>query len=76
LCTRATRALEETRQRSCGAEPGDKVSIRVNVWTEFQVADAVKAKESVKDYAKHLYRTVQLGVRQALGRRTLEETRM
>jgi regulator of protease activity HflC (stomatin/prohibitin superfamily) len=52
---------------------GDKVSIRVNVWAEFQVADAVKAKESVKDYAKHLYRTVQRGVRQALGRRTLEE---
>jgi regulator of protease activity HflC (stomatin/prohibitin superfamily) len=52
---------------------GDKVSIRVNVWAEFQVVDAVKAKESVKDYAKHLYRTVQRGVRQALGRRTLEE---
>ena len=51
----------------------DKVSIRVNVWAEFQVVDAVKAKESVKDYAKHLYRTVQRAVRQALGRRTLEE---
>jgi regulator of protease activity HflC (stomatin/prohibitin superfamily) len=51
----------------------DKVSIRVNVWAEYQVVDAVKAKESVKDYAKHLYRTVQRAVRQALGRRTLEE---
>jgi regulator of protease activity HflC (stomatin/prohibitin superfamily) len=51
----------------------DKVSIRVNVWAEFQVVDAVNAKESVKDYAKHLYRTVQRAVRQALGRRTLEE---
>jgi regulator of protease activity HflC (stomatin/prohibitin superfamily) len=51
---------------------GDKVSIRVNVWAEYQVEDAVKAKESVKDYAKHLYRTVQRGVRQVLGRRTLE----
>jgi regulator of protease activity HflC (stomatin/prohibitin superfamily) len=51
----------------------DKVSIRVNVWAEYQVVDAVKAKQSVKDYAKHLYRTVQRAVRQALGRRTLEE---
>jgi len=51
----------------------DKVSIRVNVWAEFQVADALKAKQSVKDYAEHLYRTVQLAVRQTLGRRTLEE---
>jgi len=37
------------------------------------VADALKAKQSVKDYAEHLYRTVQLAVRQTLGRRTLEE---
>ncbi|MEZ5352401.1 MAG: slipin family protein [Bryobacteraceae bacterium] len=51
----------------------DKVSIRVNVWTEFQVADPVKARQGVKDYAEHLYRTVQLAVRQTLGRRSLEE---
>lgn len=51
----------------------DKVSIRVNVWAEFQVIDAVQAKQSVKDYAEHLYRTLQLAVRQTLGRRTLEE---
>jgi regulator of protease activity HflC (stomatin/prohibitin superfamily) len=51
----------------------DKVSIRVNVWAEFQVVDAVQAKQSVKDYAEHLYRTLQLAVRQTLGRRTLEE---
>ena len=51
----------------------DKVSIRVNVWAEFQVSDALKAKQSVKDYTEHLYRTVQLAVRQTLGRRTLEE---
>jgi len=51
----------------------DKVSIRVNVWAEYRVADAVKAKQSTKDYAEHLYRAVQLAVRQTLGRRTLEE---
>jgi regulator of protease activity HflC (stomatin/prohibitin superfamily) len=51
----------------------DKVSIRVNVWAEFQVVDALQAKQSVKDYAEHLYRALQLAVRQTLGRRTLEE---
>ena len=51
----------------------DKVSIRVNVWGEFQVVDAFQAKQSVKDYAEHLYRALQLAVRQTLGRRTLEE---
>ncbi len=51
----------------------DKVSIRVNVWAEYRVTDAVKAKQSVKDYAEYLYRTLQLAVRQTLGRRTLEE---
>lgn len=51
----------------------DKVSIRVNVWAEFQVVDPFEAKQSVKDYAEHLYRALQLGVRQTLGRRTLEE---
>jgi regulator of protease activity HflC (stomatin/prohibitin superfamily) len=51
----------------------DKVSIRVNVWAEYRVTDAVKAKQSVKDYAEYLYRALQLAVRQTLGRRTLEE---
>ena len=51
----------------------DKVSLRVNVWAEFQVTDPVQAKQSVKDYAEHLYRVLQLAVRQTLGRRTLEE---
>ncbi|MEZ5403927.1 MAG: slipin family protein [Bryobacteraceae bacterium] len=51
----------------------DKVSLRVNVWTEFRVTDPVRARQAVKDFAEHLYRTVQLAVRQTLGRRTLEE---
>ena len=51
----------------------DKVSIRVNVWAEFRVTDAVRAKQTVKDYAEQLYRTLQLAVRRTLGQRTLEE---
>ena len=51
----------------------DKVSLRVNIWAEYQVVDAVRAKTSVKDFAEHLYRAVQLAVRQSMGRRTLEE---
>ncbi len=51
----------------------DKVSIRVNAFAEYRVADAVMAKQMVKDYNEHLYRTVQLAVRQTLGKRSLEE---
>jgi len=51
----------------------DKVSLRVNILAEFQVIDAVRAKQSVKDFEAHLYRLLQLSVRQALGRKTLEE---
>jgi regulator of protease activity HflC (stomatin/prohibitin superfamily) len=51
----------------------DKVSIRVNILAQFQVTDAVTAKQAVKDYTEHLYRTLQLSVRQWLGKKTLEE---
>jgi regulator of protease activity HflC (stomatin/prohibitin superfamily) len=51
----------------------DKVSLRVNIWGEFQILDAGRAKQSVKDANEHLYRTLQLAVRQTLGKRTLEE---
>jgi regulator of protease activity HflC (stomatin/prohibitin superfamily) len=51
----------------------DKVSLRVNIWAEFQILDAGLAKQSVKDANEHLYRTLQLAVRQTLGKRTLEE---
>lgn len=51
----------------------DKVSVRVNISAEFQVMDALKAKQSVKDYSEYLYRTLQLAVRQTLGKRTLEQ---
>ena len=51
----------------------DKVSLRVNILAEFQVTDAVKAKQLVKDANEQLYRALQLSVRQTLGRKTLEE---
>lgn len=51
----------------------DKVSIRVNITAEYQVVDAAKAKQAVKDFAERLYRSLQLAVRQTLGRKTLEE---
>jgi regulator of protease activity HflC (stomatin/prohibitin superfamily) len=51
----------------------DKVGLRVNVFAEYRVADAVKAKRSAADYSGLLYRSLQLGVRQTLAKRTLEE---
>jgi regulator of protease activity HflC (stomatin/prohibitin superfamily) len=51
----------------------DKVSLRVNILAEFQVRDAVKAKQTIKDFEAYLYRLLQLTIRQALGKRTLEE---
>ncbi len=51
----------------------DKVSIRVNVWAEFQVADAVAAKQNVANHSQHLHRTLQFAVRRTLASRTLDE---
>lgn len=51
----------------------DKVGLRVNILAEYQVRDAVKAKQTIKDFEAYLYRLLQLTVRQALGRKTLEE---
>ncbi len=51
----------------------DKVAIRVNLWATYQVVDAVKARQSLKDATDHLYKTLQLAVRQTLGKRTLEQ---
>lgn len=51
----------------------DKVSLRVNILAEYQVTDAVLARQHVKDVVDHLYRTLQLAVRQTLGKRTLED---
>lgn len=51
----------------------DKVTLRVNVSTVFEVTDPAVARSSAKDINDHLYRTVQIAVRQTLGKRTLEE---
>lgn len=51
----------------------DKVSVRVNVAAVFQITDAVAAKTGIKDWAAALYQTLQLAVRQSLGKRTLEQ---
>jgi regulator of protease activity HflC (stomatin/prohibitin superfamily) len=51
----------------------DKVSLRVNILAEYQVKDAVKAKQSIASFEAYFYRLLQLAMRQALGRKTLEE---
>jgi hypothetical protein len=51
----------------------DKVALRVNILADYQVRNAVKAKNVVTNFEGHLYRLLQLTVRQALGKKTLEE---
>jgi regulator of protease activity HflC (stomatin/prohibitin superfamily) len=51
----------------------DKVTLRVNILAEFRVTDPVKAGTLLKNSTEHLYRLLQLSVRQTLGRRTLDE---
>ena len=51
----------------------DKIAIRVNVSAVFTVIDAAAARAGVTDVQEHLYRTVQIAVRQYLGKRTLEQ---
>ncbi len=51
----------------------DKVAIRVNVSAVFEIVNAAAARAGVTDVREHLYRTVQIAVRQYLGKRTLEQ---
>jgi regulator of protease activity HflC (stomatin/prohibitin superfamily) len=51
----------------------DKVALRVNVSAVFEIVNAAAAQAGVTDVREHLYRTVQIAVRQYLGKRTLEE---
>lgn len=51
----------------------DKVGLRVNILAEFRHFDALEAVRSVRNVTEHLYRSLQLAVRQTLGTRTLEE---
>ena len=51
----------------------DKVTVRVNVSAVYEIVNVVLARSGAKDVNEHLYRTVQIAVRQTLGRRTLDE---
>jgi regulator of protease activity HflC (stomatin/prohibitin superfamily) len=51
----------------------DKVTIRVNISAVFEVVDAATARAGAKDVNELLYRTLQIAVRQTLGKRALEE---
>ena len=51
----------------------DKVTVRVNVSAVYEIVNVVTARTGVKDVNEHLYRTLQIAVRQTLGKRTLEE---
>jgi regulator of protease activity HflC (stomatin/prohibitin superfamily) len=51
----------------------DKVTLRVNISAVYEIVDAATARSGLKDVNEHLYRTLQIAVRQTLGKRTLEE---
>jgi len=51
----------------------DKVTVRANISAVYEIVDAVAARSGVKDVNDHLYRTLQIAIRQTLGKRTLEE---
>jgi len=51
----------------------DKVTLRVNLSAVYEIFDPVTARTRVKDVDAHLYRTLQIALRQTLGKRTLEE---
>ena len=51
----------------------DRVSIRVNLATEYRVVDPEKAVRTVADFAGALYRALQYAFRKTLGAKTLDE---
>ena len=51
----------------------DKVTLRVNMTAGYRITDPVTARASLGDVTGHLYRELQLGLRQAIGTRTLDE---
>lgn len=51
----------------------DKVTVRVNISAVFDIVNVALTRSTVKDINEHLYRTLQIAVRQTLGKRTLEE---
>ncbi len=51
----------------------DKVTVRVNISAVYEVVNVATARSAVKDVNEYLHRTLQIAVRQTLGKRTLEE---
>lgn len=50
----------------------DKVSLRVNLSATYRVVDPVRARTGLGNFAEHLYRVLQFGLRQTVGARTLD----
>ncbi len=50
----------------------DKVSLRVNLSAVYRIADPVKARGDLGNIAEYLYRTLQFGLRQAIGTQPLD----
>ncbi len=51
----------------------DKVSLRLNLLASYRTTDVYKAATQLQKPAEHLYRELQLGLRAAVGTRTLDE---
>jgi len=51
----------------------DKVTVRVNISAVYEIVNVIAARTGVKDVNEHLHRTLQIAVRQTLGKRTLEQ---
>lgn len=51
----------------------DKVSLRLNLTASYRVRDPVEAYRATTDYGDFLYKELQLGLREAVGGRTLDE---
>jgi regulator of protease activity HflC (stomatin/prohibitin superfamily) len=71
-------AITETRRQTVEV-PGqeiltrDKVTLRVNLSAVYEIVNVSIARQAVKDVDAHLYRTLQVAIRQTLGKRSLEE---
>lgn len=51
----------------------DKAGVRVNFYASYQVSDIVKAMVDTKDHSKQFYILMQLGLREYVGKYTLDE---
>lgn len=51
----------------------DKVSLRVNLTVSYRLVDSMKAVKALSDIQGEIYRSAQLGLRQIVGEKTLDE---